>query len=121
MDFKEYIYKKLKKRTLEATDLEQQSQKDTERLYFEYFSSIEPLQSIGVLYDALLNETDRSLINKILEIIKAFDLLDYEYCIKLLNSESLKIKKLALGILTYNKPTYIYEDITEIQKVTEGY
>ena len=118
-DFKDYIYKKLKKRTLEATELEQQSQKDVERLYFEYFSLIEPLQSISVLYDALLNETDRSLINKILEIIKAFDLLDYEHCIKLLTSESLKIKKLALEILTYNKPVYIYEYITEIQKVTD--
>jgi len=116
-EFKDFIYEKLKKSIVQQ-EYDEHKQA-AQQLYTEYFSLIDPFEAMSVLYNALQTETDEVIINKILSIIKTYDLVDYGKALKLLNSESLAKKKIALRILSYNKPTYVIEDISEIKNVAE--
>lgn len=117
--FKDYIFQKLKKYATNAYGSEDEVHKQAEQLFYEYFASIEPVHAIQVLYDALIRETDVRLINKILNIIKTFDLVDYNYALKVLNEETLYKKKLALTILSFDKPAYVLEDVNELINVVK--
>ncbi|MDB5131883.1 MAG: hypothetical protein JWR02_1632 [Mucilaginibacter sp.] len=117
-EFKSFIYSKLKKRALNNYGVEDDPlQNQIEKLYFEYFSVIDQAEATKVLYDALLNESDEKIRKKVLAIIKGYDLVDYNYCTKLLGSESIASKKLALEILTYDKPYYVSEDVNDLTNI----
>jgi uncharacterized protein YbjQ (UPF0145 family) len=115
-EFKDYIFKKLKNYTGEFED---EAQKEAERLCVEYFSVIEAVDAKAVIYEALIRESYERLTNKLLSIIKAYDLVDYDYCIKLLNTNTLIKKKIALKALVFNKASYVVEDIIELKKLIE--
>lgn len=114
-EFAPLILKKLKQVSINSFADETQIQ--AKKLFIEYFSVISLQRSMAVLYEALIQETDERLIKDILSIIEAQDMVDFEGCIKMLSSDDLSKKKLALAILKFNKPVYIYEDIDELKRV----
>jgi uncharacterized protein YbjQ (UPF0145 family)/DNA-binding protein Fis/CDGSH-type Zn-finger protein len=117
-DFKEFIFEKFKTH-LSMTMINEETFKEVTKLYREYFANINPESAINVLYEALLKETDIKLLNQILEMINQYDLVDYDYCEKLLKSDSLMQKKLALKILYSDKPFYIIDDINKLKQISD--
>ncbi|MDB5154666.1 MAG: hypothetical protein JWR54_3417 [Mucilaginibacter sp.] len=117
-DFKGYIFGKFKT-YLSLTMINEETFKDVTKLYKEYFANIDAESAINVLYEALLKETDIKLLNQILEMINQYDLVDYDYCEKLLKSDSLMQKKLALKILYSDKPFYITDDINKLKQISD--
>ena len=115
-DFKEYIFSNLKSYIAAVNPIDE-SYDQVVKLYTEYFSSIESADAITVLYSDIIAGTEAKILKKILEIIKLYDLVDYDYCIKMLSSDSLFIRKSALYILHCEKPFYIFEDIDKINTI----
>jgi uncharacterized protein YbjQ (UPF0145 family) len=86
------------------------------KVFIEYFSNIDPITSKDVFYSGLGTEQDSGGCIKLSDIIIEMDLIDYAYCIKLLDSERLTVRKLALKILMGDKPFYISDDISDLKK-----
>lgn len=114
-EFKSDVFSILRKLVKQSSGDE--TVQDGERYCLEYFSVIDPSDAITILYESLFVETDEILINKIVSVIKTYDLVDYDRCVQLLNSQSQLKKKVALHILTSNKHTYVIDDILPIKKI----
>jgi len=101
---------------LSSLPVDQSTYNEADKLFVEYFGSIEPTDAMEVLFSSLLIETHVPLLNKIMDIIAQFDLLDYDYSIKLLKSEALVQKKIALKLLRSDRPFYTIEDIDKMKE-----
>lgn len=115
-EFKEYLLLQYKKHIIEGSSVDI-NYNEFNKLYFDYFLNLEPSEAIPVLYAEILNGNEVSTRYKILEIIRQTDLVDYDWLIRLLGSNEPNIKKVALTILTGDKPYYTIEDIPKIQDV----
>ena len=116
-DFISIIYNKLKKQVSADYGMETEVDKLIERLYIDYFSVINSTNAKTILYHGLQTEDNTKFLSKILTIIKAFDLVDYQYCINMLEMQSVNIRKLALQVLSFDKPFYVVEDSRDLRKI----
>lgn len=113
-DFKEYLLDRMKLLTYNYSGVN-----ESVKLIKEYFSVINPDDSISVLYPALLTETNAEVIKQIVEIIKDNDLLDFAQISKMLNGTK-EQQKLALNLCLVHKPSYIHEDLKTIKALIEA-
>ncbi|MFD0794511.1 heavy metal-binding domain-containing protein [Mucilaginibacter litoreus] len=93
-----------------------ENQNNAKKLLFEYFGTINPETTIPLLYEALRKESSERVIKELLLLIKEYDLVDIDQCLVMLDSEEISVKKIALIVLRYDKPTYIHDDINALQK-----
>jgi uncharacterized protein YbjQ (UPF0145 family) len=114
-DFAPMILKKLRQSSL--NEFPDETQLQAKKLFVDYFAAINPQKSIDILYDALMVESDERFKKDILIILKTYDLVDFERCINILESEDLAKRKLALEILRYDKSTYVTDDIDKLENV----
>ncbi|MET3978552.1 uncharacterized protein YbjQ (UPF0145 family) [Mucilaginibacter sp. UYP25] len=112
--FKDILLSKFKK--LDSVNFNNNDDyKEAVKLYNDYFSTLNAEDAIPLFYNDLLSETESHYLNKVLELIKNNDLVDYNFINQLLDSD-LKKRKLALNILQADKPTYNIDDIAALEK-----
>ena len=115
VEFKEILLSKYK--ALDSLNFgSNDDYKEAVKLYNEYFAALLPEDVIPLLYKDLLTETRPLQQNKVLELIKQNDLLDYDFIKQLLNANISK-RKFALEILQADKPTYNIEDIIALENI----
>ncbi|MCO5937185.1 YbjQ family protein [Mucilaginibacter sp. RB4R14] len=112
--FKDTLLKKFKK--LDSVNFANNDDyKEVLKLYNDYFSTLSVEEAIPLFYNDLLLETESHYLNKVFELIKNNDLVDYNFINQLLDGD-LKKRKLALNILQADKPTYNMDDIAALEK-----
>lgn len=71
------------------------------------------------LYNAILNGKNKGT-EQISQLLKEFQLLDYDRTIELIEHTNLEKKKIGLKIATYDKPYYDFEDIECFSKLKQS-
>jgi uncharacterized protein YbjQ (UPF0145 family) len=113
-EFKDILFNRYK--NLNPGNFSDEDLKIVTKLYSDYFAGLDHTLLIPLIYNELLNGNDELFTDKLLNLIKENDLVDYNYVEPLLHAEVSK-KKLALKVLRYDKPYYSSEDIPAIEKV----
>lgn len=94
----------------------------TERLYrlippyLEVFS--DDVKS-RLLYTRILTEQNESITKKLCKIIETFNLFDFDYINKVLDSKNFDLRKVSTTLIVCEKSLYNKEDIKEIAKLIE--
>ncbi|TWR30358.1 YbjQ family protein [Mucilaginibacter pallidiroseus] len=115
-EFRHLLINKYKR--LDPANFDDAQYKSIVALYQDYFATLDANLAVPIVYDALLKETDKKAIDKITELIKANDLLDYAY-INLLLAGDRDRRLIALNLLTGDKKTYVTNDINELKNIKE--
>jgi uncharacterized protein YbjQ (UPF0145 family) len=87
---------------------------NSNKLLATYLDGLSNHKKLNLLYEALAGANE-SIALKLCEIIKELKLFDYSHTEGLLKSSNLQTKKYGLLIVTYDKPTYEFQDIQDLQ------
>ena len=83
----------------------------------DYFSALEYIDAVKIIYNHIDLDYDESVLNKIFEIIEECNLLDFSEALKLLESNDFEKQKISVQILELDKPFYQTEDLVIIEKI----
>jgi uncharacterized protein YbjQ (UPF0145 family) len=96
---------------------------DTENSFYKtfvvYVDALTENKKVEFLYNAIATELNDNLVLKLSDIIKELNLLDLNKSFDLLRSNDFKIQKRGLRVVTFDKPFYNKEDITDFDAIRE--
>ena len=111
----EFIILQLKKRLQETSDSLDYHYKNT----LIYLSTLTDEFRIPKIYNTLLEESDTKMIDKLCELIKELELLNFDKINLFINNEDFTKQKLALRLLKFDKPFYEIADINTFSQLIQ--
>ena len=85
--------------------------------FIGFIDALDYSKKIDLLYDNIENESNKEIALYLARVIQELNLLDFDKILNLLKNQDFKKKKIALQILTFDKPFYDKSDIEQINEL----
>jgi hypothetical protein len=80
-----------------------------------FLESLDDEKKGTLIYETIVNEDNDYILDKFCQVIKKNELLDWDYIMKIIEHNDFKKQKMALKLLTFDKPYYNKSDIGKIR------